>query len=197
MKRLKKMIFNLTNDYNLSEDQLKLIFGVFKDSAKTKQLNPAIWLYLNNYNNFNDILEDIVQQAILYSYEQVEILKQIKPENFETVEELDAELEKVTSYAYKATMRYIYHQHYKVQAKNRKLDLIENKYKVGISGARNPVSIYKKYNINLETVEQVEYWNNLVKRVDKQSKTPRGGAFKDNTKKTKAINQLKRLQIIK
>ena len=196
MKRLKKMIFNLTNDYNLNDDQQRLIFGIFKDSAKTKQLNPAIWLYLNNYNSFNDILEDIVHQAILYNYEQVEMLKQIKPEQFNDVEELNKELERVTSYAYKATMRYIYHQHYKVQAKNRKLDLIENKYKVGISGASKPVEIYKKYNINLETVEQAEYWNNLVDRTNKYTKTKRC-VFINNKQKTKTMNQLKRLEIIK
>ena len=171
MKKLKSLIFKELEKNNVTNEEIqKLVFGIFKESVKTKQLNPAVWLYLNNsIDSFETILEDIVHQTLCEYYTDKET-------------------------AFKNMYKYIYYTYYRTQTTTRPIEYYETETSISIDHY-TVQQTYKTYEIRLDSVEKQAYYTNLLLRTQKNSKK-RGGVFKDNRQKQKTINQLKRLQII-
>lgn len=175
MKQLKAMIFEQMNKLQIentenNKELYTLVFGIFKENAKTKQINPCVWLYLNNdYNAFSYILEDIISQVITEFYTDKET-------------------------AFKNVFKYVYHQYYKTQTRNRPIEHYENEITTTID-TDTVQEQFNYYNIKLNTKEQQDYYKHILLRSINNSKK-RGGVFKDKKQRQKTINQLRRLQII-
>lgn len=171
MEQLKRMIFNYTNEIQVTNDAefMTLIFGIFKENAKTKQLNPCAWLYLNNdYNAFNLILQDIIQECYaLYL------------ENKET--------------AFKECYKYVYYTYYRPQTTNRPIEYYENELIVDKVHSR---SCSWRVTHNLNTKVQKEYYKSIVTRTARNLKLAKPQVFTSQRQKQQTINKLKSLGII-
>ena len=167
MEQLKAMIFQKIKQNNIQDEELqKLLFGLFKENAKTKQLNPLVWLYFNN-TDFNDILKDIIIEAIANYYEDPQT-------------------------AYKQTFKYVYKQYYKPQTTNRPLEQHENELLHEEDNHRrcswNITHYYTK-------VEQKEYWNSITLRTYNNLQTHKK-VFINGRQKQQTLNKLKKLNMI-
>lgn len=170
MEQLKRMIFNYTNEIQVTNDAdfMTLIFGLFKENAKTKQINPCAWLYLNNdYNAFSLILEDIVQECYtLYL------------ENKET--------------AFKECYKYVFYTYYRPQTTNRPIENYENDLTVDKVHQR---ACRWRITRNINTMIQKEYYKSIVTRTAKNLKSHKR-VFIGSKQKQQTINKLKQLGII-
>ena len=172
MNNIKKLIFNYINDNNIDNDDVKkLLFALAKDTVKTKQINPLTQLFYNHTKDFEYILDDILQQAILESL---------------------LDLEK----AYKNTMHYIYNTYFKATTNNNKTcDLTE------LEKTEHITTIYYESTTNIQTYFNIQtdlqrnYIDNLLQRTSenlyKDKKVFTSGRQKDQT-----LNKLKKLNII-
>lgn len=152
-------------------DFKQLIFGIFKENAKTKQINPAVWLYLNNdTNSFKYILQDILQECYTNYLE-----------NKDT--------------AYKMTMRYIYHTYYKTQTRQRPLEHYEQELSTTID-TEQVQDTFKYYNVKLDTKDKQEYYKSIVLRTYENLHKKQKRVFTSTRQKEQTINKLQKLQII-
>ena len=176
MEQLKRMIFTELQKLSIentkeNEELYTLIFGIFKENAKTKQINPAVWLYLNNdLTSFSYILEDIISQCITEYF-------------------TDA------TTAYKNTLKYIYHTYYKTQTRQRPLEHYENEITATIDDDTVQAS-FKYYNIKLDTKEKQDYYNSIVLRTYDNLHKKQKRVFTSTRQKQQTINKLQKLQII-
>lgn len=176
MEQLKKMIFEQMKKLQIentkeNEELYTLVFGIFKENAKTKQINPATWLYLNNdVNSFKYILDDIISQAITEYYTD-------------------------TTTAYKNTLKYIYHNYYKTQTRQRPLEHYENEVTTTIDDEQTQAS-FNYYNIKLDTKEKQEYYKSIVLRTYDNLHKKQKRVFTSTRQKQQTINKLQKLQII-
>lgn len=176
MKQLKAMIFEQMNKLqieNTKENQelYTLVFGIFRENAKTKQINPCVWLYLNNdLTSFSYILEDITQQTITEYYE-----------NKET--------------AFKNVFRYVYQQYYKTQTRQRPIDYHEKELftTIDIEQVQERFSYYK---LKLDTQEQRDYYKSLLLRTYDNLHKKQKRVFTSIRQKEQTIAKLQKLQII-
>lgn len=181
MKQLKAMIFDLLAEKQLgelktscnifTEEFKRLIFGLFKENAHTRQINPAVWLYLNNdSSSFRLILEDIFQECYKNYLE-----------NKET--------------AYKNTMKYVYNQYYKRQVRNRPIEHHEQELATTLDN--NTVNErFTSYSLKLDTKEKQEYYKSLVIRTYNNLHQKQKRVFTSTRQKEQTINKLQKLQII-
>lgn len=176
MEQLKRMIFEQMNKLqieNTKENQelFTLVFGIFKENAKTKQINPCTWLYLNNdYNAFSYILQDILMQAITEYYE-----------NKET--------------AYKNTLKYVYHNYYKTQTRQRPLEHYEQELFTTMD-ADTVQETFTSYEIKLDTQAKQEYYKSIVLRTYNNLQQKQKRVFTSTRQKEQTITKLQKLQII-
>lgn len=172
MNNIKKLIFNYINDNNIDDDEIKrLLFAIAKDTVKTRQLNPLTQLYYNHTKDFEYILQDILQQAMLESL-------------------LDLER------AYKNTMKYIYSTYFKATTNNNKTcDLQELEKTEHITTIYYESTTNIQAYFNIQTDLQRNYIDNLLKRTSenlyKDKKVFTSGRQKDQT-----MSKLKKLDII-
>ena len=172
MNNIKKMIFDYINQNDITEENLiKLFFTIAKESAKTKQINPLTQLFYRHTKDFEDILEDILQECYL-EYMQ------------------DSER------AYKNTMKYIYNTYFKAETnQNKTCDLQE------LEKTEHITTIYyeNKANIqayfNLQTDLQRSYIDSLLKRTSENLYKERK-VFTSGRQKAQTINKLHKLDII-
>ena len=193
MEQLKRMIFEVLQseqkkklieledleleaieiDYFMEAEQIvyteefkRLIFGIFKENAKTKQLNPCVWLYLNNTAEaFKNILQDITQECYANYLEDKET-------------------------AYKNTMKYVYNQYYKRALKTTPLEYAEN---IAIEEQENSTLTIKK--LNLKSEKQKQIWQELEQKAYIRLKT-KHKLFENTRQKQQAINKLIKYEII-
>ena len=176
MEQLKAMIFEQMNKLQIenteeNKDIYTLVFGIFKENVKTKQINPCVWLYLNNdYNSFSYILQDILMQAITEHYTD-------------------------TTTAYKNTLKYVYHNYYKTQTRQRPLEHYENEITTTID-TEQVQQTFASYTIKLDTKDKQEYYKSLVLRTEKNLKSKQQRVFTSSRQKQQTINKLQKLQII-
>lgn len=175
MEQLKRLIFEQMNKLQIENTKentelYTLVFGIFKENAKTKQINPCVWLYLNNdYNSFSYILQDIIQQCITEYYTD-------------------------TTTAYKNTLKYVYNQYYKTQTKNRPIEHYEQELSTTID-TEQVNEHFTYYNIKLDTQEKAEYYKQLVLRTQ-TNLSKRQQVFTSKRQKEQTLNKLNKLQII-
>lgn len=166
------MIFNYINKNGITEVELqKLFFAIAKDSIKTKQINPLTQLYYRHTKDFNDILEDILQECYLEYMQDIEK-------------------------AYKNTMKYIYNTYFKASVNNNKTcDLQE------LEKTEHITTIYyeSKTNIqayfNLQTDLQRSYVDSLLKRTSENLYKEKK-VFTSGRQKAQTLSKLKKLDII-
>lgn len=172
MNNIKKMIFNYINKNGITEVELhKLFFAIAKDSIKTKQINLLTQLYYRHTKDFNDILEDILQECYLEYMQDIEK-------------------------AYKNTMKYIYNTYFKAETNNNKTcDLQE------LEKTEHITTIYytSKANIqayfNMQTDLQRSYVDSLLKRTSENLYKEKK-VFTSGRQKTQTVSKLKKLDII-
>ena len=172
MNNIKKMIFGYINKNDITEVELqKLFFAIARDSVKTKQINPLTQLYYRHTKDFEDILEDIMQECYLEYMQDIET-------------------------AYKNTMKYIYNTYFKAETNNNKTcDLQE------LEKTEHITTIYyeSKANIqayfNLQTDLQRSYVDNLLKRTSENLYKDKK-VFTSGRQKSQTINKLHKLDII-
>lgn len=176
MEQLKRLIFEQMNKLqieNTKENQelYTLVFGIFKENAKTKQINPCVWLYLNNdYNSFSYILQDILQQAITEHFTD-------------------------TTTAYKNTLKYVYNQYYKTQTRQRPLEYHENEITTTID-TEQVTEHFTSYEIKLDTEAKKEYYKSIVLRTYENLNKKQKRVFTSTRQKEQTIAKLQKLQII-
>ena len=171
MEQLKRMIFNYTNEIQVTNDEdfMKLIFGLFKENAKTKQLNPCVWLYLNNNcDTFKDILEDIIQEGYTLYLED-------------------------SNTAFKECYKYVFYTYYRPQTTNRPIENYENELTTDKIHQR---SCRWRITHNLNTKAQKEYYKSIVARTTKNLNSKHNRVFIGSKQKQQTINKLKQLGII-
>jgi hypothetical protein len=147
MEQLKKMLFEQmkqeqeTSETLYSENFKRLLFGLFKENKIREQINPCVWLYLNNsYDTFTYILQDIFQECYCNYLD-----------NQET--------------AYKETMKYVYNQYYKTQCKHRPVEQHEQETAVIID-----YEYTQEHTSNVEKItckELQQYYIELLERTSK------------------------------
>lgn len=171
MEQVKAMIFNYINKNNLKDEELhKLLFGIAKETGKTKAINYICWLYLNNnYDTFKDILEDILQEATTNYYTD-------------------------TNTAYKNTMNYIYRTYTRQVKYHTKQDINDITVATNIANDR-PKHYYTSYQIITDTKEQKDYYNELVERTEKNLEKAKR-VFIGSKQKPQTINKLQKLKMI-
>lgn len=170
MNELKRMIFNYTNELQLTNDAdfMTLIFGIFKENAKTKQLNPCVWLYLNNDRaTFNDILQDIVNECYTLYIEN-------------------------SATAFKECYKYVFYTYYRPQTTNRPIEYYENELTTDKVNSR---SCRWRITHNLNTQAQKEYYKSIVTRTTKNLQT-RKQVFTSKKQKELTLAKLAKLGII-
>ena len=176
MVQLKAMIFAELQKLNIkntkeNKELYTLVFGIFKENAKIKQINPATWLYLNNdLHSFSSILEDILQETIKNYY-----------------------IDKDT--AYKNTLKYIYHQYFKTQTRNRPIEYHESDLVTTIDSEQVQES-FTSYEIKLDTIEKQKYYKSIVLRTYNNLHKKQKRVFTSIRQKEQTINKLQKLQII-
>lgn len=171
MNDLKRMIFEYINNNRITDEEMqKLLFAIAKETANSKNINRLVWLYLNNEREtFKTILEDALQQAILFYLEKQET-------------------------AYKKTMSYIYKQYVSPRLYNAPLEHYEAELSIEIDKKQVQAS-FTQYNIKLDTKEKQQYYKSLIIQADGNlQKSQR--VFANGRQKKQAINKLKELQII-
>lgn len=152
-------------------DFKQLIFGIFKENAKTKQINPAVWLYLNNDNNsFKYILEDIFHECYCNYLEDSEM-------------------------AYKNTMKYIYNTYYKTQTRQRPLEHHENEIITTIDDEQTQAS-FNYYSIKLDSKEKADYYKSILLRTYDNLHKKQKRVFTSTRQKQQTLDKLKKLQMI-
>ena len=163
------MIFDYINNNNITNEEMQqLLFAIAKETANSQQINRLVWLYMkHDRENFKTILEDALQQAILFYLEEEET-------------------------AYKKTMGYIYKQYVSPCLYNAPLEHYENELTVDYEHQRRV-----RWNIThyFTKVEQKEYWRQLTIRTEQNyAKTKR--LFTSIRQKEQTLNKLKKLEML-
>ena len=170
MEQVKRMIFNYTNDNELTNDTefVKLAFAIFKETTHTKRINPFVWLYLNNsFDAFSLILEDILQELYMLYLE---------------------DKEKAFSNIY----TYAFNTYYNPAANQEPLQNYENELIVDKVHQR---ACRWRITRNLNTKIQKEYYKSIVTRTAKNLKSHKR-VFVGSKQKQQTLNKLKQLGII-
>ena len=172
MEQLKRMLFEQmkqeqeTSDSLYSENFKRLLFGLFKENKTKEQINPAVWLYLNNdYNAFSYILQDIFQECYTNYLE-----------NQET--------------AYKQTMKYIYNQYYKTLCRYRPVEQHEQETAVMIDYEYTQEAFTSKVD-KITSKDLQKYYIDLLERTDKNLIKEKK-VFTSGRQKTQTITKLQK-----
>lgn len=169
MNDLKRMIFDYINTNNITNEDLQmLLFAIAKETANTNNINRLVWLYMkHDRDNFKMILDDALQQAILFYLEEQET-------------------------AYKKTMSYIYKQYVSPCLYNAPLENYENELTYEESNHRRCSWNITHY---FTKVEQKEYWQQLTLRTEQNyARTKR--LFTSTRQKEQTLNKLKKLDML-